>query len=255
MITTLPSYYNPLWNSASERLFWLVFSRRGNSKVSNYITWGFQWHFPASDSQAVTCLEKCCKAPRFFNTSCLCISFLTQRKSWHNWLLAHRREAYQESKKCDRPVVPTHFVFFFLFSCSSVSHCFMPWLESIGFSSCSSVNLVLIFRETATGSFIKLTFYCLKVRIWRILNFSRVQMSEEFKQHMCCIRGGEEKKNQLQKPYIAITEQCSSISSRNKSGVVRIFYIFSTTYITWISLALVWLNVHRPVLSMIHLKQ
>lgn len=46
---------------------------------------------------------------------------------------------------------------FFLFFCSSVSHCFMPWLESISFSSCSSVNLVLIFRETATGSFIKLT--------------------------------------------------------------------------------------------------
>lgn len=46
---------------------------------------------------------------------------------------------------------------FFLFFCSSVSHCFMPWLESISFSSCSSVNLVLIFRETATGIFIKLT--------------------------------------------------------------------------------------------------
>lgn len=66
--------------------------------------------FLTSISPALTCQERYCKA--LFNTFCLYVSLLTQSKPRHDQLLAYRREAYQQSKKCDRPVIPTHFVSF-----------------------------------------------------------------------------------------------------------------------------------------------
>lgn len=146
MITTWPSYYN-LVRNASNLLFLAQFSKRGNYGIPA-ASLNFQ---PTSPDLSWGMLQDTVSTP--FNAS-------QKRNSSHNWSLTFHREANQESKKCDR-LTDWFWIHrqlsLFLFFFASVSHLFMPWLEFFHFASSSFVNLVLVFKETAIVSSIKVT--------------------------------------------------------------------------------------------------